>query len=159
MSPEVAVTAVGAVTPICVGAKVSFDAWTNGRCGIADGVAACDEFQPEECLSVKEVRRTDRFTHLAIRAADEALTTARRGYVGAWAELPYGAHRLGCVIGTGTGDIATLTEQRDRLRAKGPRSVWLLTMPVLMGNSAARTLAMRYGREMAWPSKQRDEIA
>lgn len=145
MRPEVAITGVGAVTPIGVGAEASLDAWTNGRCGITDGVASCGEFHPEEFLSVKEVRRTDRFTQLAIRAADEALTMARWGDVGAWTKLPCEAHRIGCVIGTGTGGIATLTEQQDLFRTKGPRSVWPLTIPVLMGNSAAGTLAMRYG--------------
>jgi 3-oxoacyl-[acyl-carrier-protein] synthase II len=145
MRHEVAITGVGAVTPIGVGAEASFRAWTNGRCGIADGVGRCQKFRPEDFLSVKEARRTARFTQLAIRAADEALTMARWGSEKAWAELPYAPHRVGCVIGTGTGGVTTLIDQLDRFRERGPRSVWPLTIPVLMGNAPAGILAMRYG--------------
>ncbi|HVQ57284.1 MAG TPA: beta-ketoacyl-ACP synthase II [Solirubrobacterales bacterium] len=145
MRPEVAITGVGAVTPLGVGAEVSFEAWKRERCGIADGVAACEEFKPEQFLSVKEIRRTDRFTQLAICAADEALAMAGwEGRAGADG-LPFAPHRIGCVIGTGTGGIDTLTAQQDRYREQGPASVWPLTIPVLMGNAAAGTLAMRYG--------------
>lgn len=145
MGQAVAITGVGAVTPLGVGAEASLSAWMDGRCGIVDGVAGCDEFRPEDFLSVKEARRTARFTQLAIRAADEALTMAGWGSESAWTEFPYAAHRIGCVIGTGMGDINTLVDQLERFRTKGPRSVWPLTIPVLIGNSAAGTLSMRYG--------------
>ena len=145
MGCTVAVTGVGAVTPIGIGAEASFDAWASGRCGVADGVASCGEFEPGEFLTAKEVRRTDRFTQLAIRAADEALAMARWGRDGDWAELPYPAHRIGCVVGTCTGGVATLVEQQERFRLKGPRAVRALTIPMLMSNSAAGILTMRYG--------------
>jgi 3-oxoacyl-[acyl-carrier-protein] synthase II len=145
MRTAVAITGVGAVTPIGVGAEATFDAWTRGCCGIVDGIAGCHEFQPGEFLTAKEIRRSDRFTQLAIRAADEALTMARWGREGSWTELPYSAHRIGCVVGTCTGGMATLVEQQERFRLRGARSVWPLTIPVLMSNSAAGTLTMRYG--------------
>jgi 3-oxoacyl-[acyl-carrier-protein] synthase II len=145
MKPSIAVTGVGAVTPIAVGAQATFDAWTHGSCGVVDGIAGCDKFQPEEFLSAKEIRRSDRFTQLAICAADEALTMARWGREKSWTELPYPAHRIGCVVGTCTGGMATLVEQQERFRLRGARSVWPLTIPVLMNNSAAGTLTMRYG--------------
>jgi len=145
MISEIAVTGVGAVTPVGVGAKASFDAWVAGRSGIVDGVAACDSFRPEEFLSVKEMRRTDRFTQLAVQAADEAVEMAGWGKPGSWDHLPCKPERIGCVIGTGTGGISTLIKEQDAYRKSGSRSVWPLTIPVLMGNSAAGTLAMRYG--------------
>ncbi len=133
------------MTPIGVGSEASFSAWTNGHCGIADGIASCEDFEPEQFLSMKEARRTDRFTQLAICAADEALRMARWGAAGAWTELPYPAHRIGCVIGTCTGGIGTMIRQLERFRVKGPRSVSPLTIPLLMGNAAAGALTMRYG--------------
>jgi 3-oxoacyl-[acyl-carrier-protein] synthase II len=145
MRASIAITGVGAVTPIGVGAEASFDAWTSGRSGVVDGLAGCQDFQPRDILSAKEIRRTDRFTQFAICAADEALTMARWGYEGRWTDLPYPAHRIGCVIGTCTGGMATLVEQQERFRVGGPRSVRPLTIPVLMSNSAAGTLTMRYG--------------
>jgi 3-oxoacyl-[acyl-carrier-protein] synthase II len=145
MRPAVAITGVGAVTPIGVGAQASFDAWIKGCCGVVDGIAGCHGFEPGEFLSAKEIRRSDRFTQLALRASDEALTMARWGQEGTWTELPYPAHRIGCVVGTCTGGMATLVEQQERFRERGARSVWPLTIPVLMSNSAAGTLSMRYG--------------
>jgi 3-oxoacyl-[acyl-carrier-protein] synthase II len=145
MRAPVAITGVGAVTPIGVGAKASFDAWVGGHSGIVDGIASCNGFQPEDFLSAKEIRRTDRFTQLAVCAADEALTMANWGSEGRWTDLPYPAHKIGCVIGTCTGGVTTLEEQQERFRVGGPRSVRPLTIPVVMGNSAAGTITMRFG--------------
>jgi 3-oxoacyl-[acyl-carrier-protein] synthase II len=145
MKVSIAITGVGAVTPIGVGAEASFDAWTGGHCGISDRVAACHAFDPRDILSAREIRRTDRFTQLAICAADEALIMARWSNNGEGTDPPYPTHRIGCVIGTCTGGVATLMEQQERFRVRGGRSVRPLTIPVLMSNSAAGTLTMRYG--------------
>ena len=51
-------------------------AGARGAPGIEDGLGRCDEFEPKEHLSVKEVRRSDRFTQLALTAAGEALEDA-----------------------------------------------------------------------------------
>src|SRR5919202_993721 len=71
--------------------------WCAGDSGISDGAGVCTDFAPEDRLSRKLVRRTDRFTQLAIAAADEALEQA------GWAagDLPYDSDRTGCIIGTG----------------------------------------------------------
>ena len=66
-------------------------------------------------LSRKEARRADRFTQLAIAAADEALRDA--GWDG---ELPYDPDRIGSVIGTGIGGIGTIEANHDVLRDDGP---------------------------------------
>jgi 3-oxoacyl-[acyl-carrier-protein] synthase II len=43
------------------------------------------------------------------------------------------------------GGIGTLVEQLERFRLKGPRAVKALTVPLVMNNSAAGVLTMRYG--------------
>src|SRR5690606_6225177 len=84
MSQRVVVTGTGAVTPLGVGGAALLDRWCEGTSGIEDGVAACRDFDPLDFLSRKEARRADRFTQLAIAAAEEALAEA------GWdAELPY----------------------------------------------------------------------
>src|SRR5215212_9868976 len=106
MNREIVVTGLGAVTPLGVGARTLHERWTAGSSGIEDGEGACSEFEPTEHLSVKEVRRADRFTQMALVASDEALAEA------GWKdgdELPYEANRIGCIIGTGIGGIGTLT--------------------------------------------------
>ena len=85
MKRDVVITGLGAVTPLGVGARTLHERWTAGASGIEDGEGACTEFEPTEYLSVKEVRRADRFTQFALVASDEALAEA------GWRhdELPY----------------------------------------------------------------------
>ena len=107
MKPDVVITGIGAVTPLGVGARSLHERWTAGASGIEDGEGACSEFVPTEHLSVKEVRRADRFTQFA-------LVSSRRGARARPAgtrELPYDPERIGCIIGTGIGGIGTLEAQ------------------------------------------------
>ena len=76
MTRTVVITGVGAVTPLGVGARTLHERWSAGVSGIEDGYGRATEFEPKEHLSVKEVRRADRFTQLALAAADEAIEDA-----------------------------------------------------------------------------------
>jgi 3-oxoacyl-[acyl-carrier-protein] synthase II len=139
MEPIV-VTGVGAVTPLGVGARTLWERWSAGVCGIRDGEAACADFDPRDFLSVKEARRADRFTQLAIAACSEALTDA------SWEdELPYDARRVGCVLGTGIGGISTLVDGQDALRERGPERVSPLAVPLMMSNAGAAAISLRHG--------------
>ncbi len=140
MTRRVVITGVGAVTPLGVGADALLDRWIAGECGIADGVGACDGFEPLEHLSKKEARRADRFTQLAIVAAEEALANA--GWSGDATPDP---DRTGCVIGTGIGGLGSLEEQVGVLRDRGASAVSPLSVPLMMGNAAAAAVAMRHG--------------
>jgi 3-oxoacyl-[acyl-carrier-protein] synthase II len=141
MSRTAVITGIGAVTPLGVGARTLHERWTAGASGIEDGIGACSEFDPTDHLSTKEVRRSDRFTQLAIAAAQEALDDA------GWDEPPYERDRIGSVIGTGIGGIGTLEQQHLTLREQGPERVSPLAIPLLMANAASGVLAMRFGLE------------
>jgi 3-oxoacyl-[acyl-carrier-protein] synthase II len=136
----VVITGTGAVTSLGGGSRPLTDRWIAGESGIVDGYSACEEFDPGAAMGQKEVRRTDRFTHLAVAAAEEALEEA------GWNGTPaYGADRVGCIVGTGVGGIATEEEQHTRLRERGPGAVSPLTVPMIMHNAAAGYLSMRHG--------------
>jgi 3-oxoacyl-[acyl-carrier-protein] synthase II len=123
-----------------VGSHTLTDRWIAGESGIADGYSPCGDFDPRMVMGQKEVRRTDRFTQLAIAAAEEALGEA------GWNGTPaYPADRVGCIVGTGVGGIATEEAQHSRLRERGPGAVSPLTIPMIMPNAAAGYLAMRHG--------------
>ncbi len=139
------VTGVGAVTPLGVGARELSERWSAGVCGIRDGEAACVDFDARDFLSVKEARRTDRFTQLALAACGEALADA--GWEG---ELPYDARRVGCVLGTGIGGISTLVDGQDTLRERGAECVSPLAVPLMMSNAGAAAISMRH--ELRGPS-------
>ena len=139
MEPIV-VTGVGAITPLGVGARALHERWCAGTCAVSDGEAPCADFDPTEFLTAKEARRADRFTQLAIGACEEALGDA------GWEHgLPYEAERVGCVLGTGIGGIATLVDGQDTLRDRGGQYVSPLAVPLMMSNAGAAALSMRHG--------------
>jgi 3-oxoacyl-[acyl-carrier-protein] synthase II len=137
---RVVITGLGAVTPLGVGARTLHERWASGVCGIADRLGACDEFEPKDFLSTKEIRRLDRFAQLALVAASEALTQA-----GWESQLPYDPLRTGCVIATGIGGQETIEAQLDVMREKGPRMVSPLGIPQYMPNAAAAAVSMKHG--------------
>ena len=140
MRRDVAITGIGAVTPLGVGAEALANRWTAGESGIDAGEGRCSDFDPVEFLTRKEKRRYDRFAQFAIVAADEALEAA--GWNG---EAPYEAGRVGCIIGTGVGGLGSLEEQDGVLRDRGPQAVSPLSVPLMMGNAAPAAVAMRHG--------------
>src|ERR1700726_2126738 len=116
MSDAVAVTGVGAVTPLGMGAEALFAGWLASRSAIVDGHARC-EFDPAEFLSRREQRNADRFTALAIAACEEAIEQAN------WRDRPPDAERTACVIATAIGGMHALEEEWERFRARGPTGV------------------------------------
>ena len=140
MSGRVLITGVGAVTPLGVGASELYEGWTAGRTGIEDGLGACNEFDPTDFMTVKEVRRSDRFAQLAIAASTQAVADA------GWDDddLPTDPADIGCVIGSGIGGMWTFESQCDVLRERGPERVSPLAIPLIMGNAAAGLVAMRH---------------
>ncbi len=157
MNERVVITGTGAITSLGVGSRVLVERWIAGESGIADSCSQCLDFDPLSVLDRKEVRRSDRFTHLSIGAGEEALTEA------GWLKdgLPYESERVGCIVGTGVGGISTLESQVGKFAMKNlaggsPQNleggaplkvsgISPLTVPMMMSNSAAGYLALRYG--------------
>jgi len=139
MSREVVITGVGAVSPLGVGARTLHERWSAGVVGIEDGKGRALEFEPTEHLSVKEVRRADRFTQFALVSGDEALAEAGWGD-----ELPYEADRIASILGTGIGGIGTLERGKEILIESGANKVPPLSVPLMMSNAAAAAISMRY---------------
>jgi 3-oxoacyl-[acyl-carrier-protein] synthase II len=137
---RVVITGLGAVTPLGVGADVLFERWAAGDCGILEGAGACTDFEPSELLSVKEIRRLDRFSQLALVAAGEAVADA--GWDGG---LPVDPFRVGCLVATGIGGIQTVENQLDVQRERGAGRMSPLGIPAQMSNAAAAAISMKYG--------------
>ena len=139
MTRTTVITGVGAVTPLGVGARTLHERWSAGVSGIEDGYGRASEFEPTEHLSVKEARRSDRFTQFALAASKEALEDA------GWEDGPPGdPDRTACVIGTGIGGIGTLESQHVVMRDQGPEKISPLSIPLLMANAASGVVAMKY---------------
>ena len=140
MTRTAVITGVGAVTPLGVGARTLHERWSAGVSGIEDGFGRAGEFEPKDHLSIKEVRRSDRFTQLALAATKEALEDA--GWEG---EPPGDPDRTACLIGTGIGGIGTLESQHIVLQEQGAERISPLSIPLLMANAASGVVAMKYG--------------
>ena len=138
MTPSVVVTGRGAVTSIGEGADTFFEALLAKTSGVADGIAACADFEPDSAMTAKEARRSDRFTQLAVAAAAQA--TAEAG-------VPDGVDpaRLGVLVGTGVGGLITLENEARNFIEGGEREVSPLFVPMMMPNAAAGMIALRLG--------------
>ena len=138
MTPSVVVTGRGAVTSIGEGADAFFEALLAKTSGVADGIAACADFEPDSAMTAKEARRSDRFTQLAVAAAAQATAEAN---------VPDGVDhdRLGVLVGTGVGGLITLENEARNFIEGGEREVSPLFVPMMMPNAAAGMIALRLG--------------
>jgi 3-oxoacyl-[acyl-carrier-protein] synthase II len=85
------------------------------------------DFDPHTVLDRKAARHMDRFQHLAVAAAVEALAHSR------FKITPENAERVGVIVGSGIGGIETLTQQIRLMDERGPMRVspFLITMMVV----------------------------
>ncbi|HVA60142.1 MAG TPA: beta-ketoacyl-ACP synthase II [Mycobacteriales bacterium] len=148
MTRAVAVTGLGAFTPIGPDAPSTWAALLAGASGVraldtdwvADlpvRIAAPVAVEPLERLDRVEARTLDRSQQLALLAAREAWTDA-----GSPEAEP---ERLAVVIASGIGGVLTLLAQYDVLRELGPRRVSPHTVPMLMPNGPAATVGLALG--------------
>src|SRR3954454_8831824 len=136
---NIVVTGRGVVSPIASGVEAFFDALLGMKGGISDeGIAPCEEFDPETVMTPKEARRTDRFAQLAVAAADQAADEA--GLIG-----EVDPARIGVIVGTGVGGLTTLQAEGQTWLEEGDRAVSPLFVPMMMPNAAAGQIAMRLG--------------
>src|SRR5215204_4275061 len=138
MTGRVAITGVGAVSPLGVGAAALNERWAAGESGIEDGLGRCSDWEPTDHLTRRQVRRTDRFTQLALVAAAEAVAQAGLD------EARYDRAEIGSVIGTGVGGLSTIESEHVTLRQKGQGAVSPHCVPQMMANSAAGALAIEH---------------
>lgn len=148
MSTRVAITGLGAITPI--GANVN-ETWDNSLAGNSGIVKISDEWanglaaqiagrvaqDPFEILDRVQARRMDRSTQLGVIAAKEAWKDAGAPEV----EL----ERLGVHFGTGIGGLNTVIEQYETMVNRGADRVNPMTVPMIMPNSAAATVGLQFG--------------
>jgi len=87
----------------------------------------------------KDVRRTDRFTHLVVGAAKEAMADA--GFNGPVSD----PERFGCVLGSGIGGLKVTEDQHTVLMNKGPSRLSPFMIPSLIVNMGSGIVSMEHG--------------
>jgi 3-oxoacyl-[acyl-carrier-protein] synthase II len=146
---RIAITGLGAVTPIGNDAKATWEAAVAGRSGIdwirsfdVDGLpvrvaAEVKDFDPTQVASPKEVRKLERNVLLALAAAREAMQDS--GLDG------FDPTRVGIVFGTAIGGVNGILEQDEILRERGPERVSPNFLPNVLVDSASGQLAISLG--------------
>ncbi|HWV58565.1 MAG TPA: beta-ketoacyl-ACP synthase II, partial [Longimicrobiales bacterium] len=97
-------------------------------------------FEPELYMERKEIRRTDRFAQLAIAAAHQAVEDS-----GLFAGGSVDLDRVGVLIGSGIGGIATFEDQARTMIERGPQRISPFFVPMFIADIAAGHVSMRYG--------------
>nr|WCD56686.1 beta-ketoacyl-[acyl-carrier-protein] synthase family protein [Streptomyces sp.] len=136
---RVMVTGTGAVTPMGEGVAALHNRVVNGESGLTDGEGHCQTFDPHAVLSRKGIHTTDRFSQLALVAAEEAIRQA------GWSDgLPHTPERVMCVIGSVAGGVLTFEEQLTTMRRNGTDAVSRHAVPMMAPHSAAVQIAVRH---------------
>jgi 3-oxoacyl-[acyl-carrier-protein] synthase II len=142
---RIAITGLGATTPVGGDVASSWAALLEGRSGIrtltqewaADlPVRFAGTLAEEPPLDRVEAPRRDRSQQSALVASREAWADA-----GAPEVDPL---RMGTVIGTGIGGVITLLDAYDVLKERGPSRISPHTVPMLMPNGPAAVVGLAY---------------
>jgi 3-oxoacyl-[acyl-carrier-protein] synthase II len=144
---RVAVTGLGVLGP-CGNGRDEF--WSGLLAPQPEGERRVRDFDPTPYFAnPKEIRRTDRFTQLAVAVGFEALSHAGLASDPTGRDetpvVPGDPERAGVILGTGVGGLETLEEQVRVHDAKGARRVSPFLVPMMMANAGAAAISMRYG--------------
>ncbi|MFO0681537.1 MAG: beta-ketoacyl-ACP synthase II [Sandaracinus sp.] len=149
---RVVVTSVGIVSPLGAETDSSWKGLLAGKSGIAPITrfdakdfacriaGECRDFDAEKYIEKKRLREGDRFIHLAVGAADQAVRA-----VGLEAFTDEQKERIGTFIGTGLCGLELIERVKETLLEKGPRRITPYFIPAAIANLAPGQVSMRFG--------------
>jgi 3-oxoacyl-[acyl-carrier-protein] synthase II len=148
---RVVVTGLGLISP--VGNSVS-EGWRNVRDG-KSGIRPIDtfdvsafstrfagtivDFDVTQYMEPKEARKCDPFIHYGIAASKQAIDDS--GITVSEAN----AHRIGVIMGSGIGGIATIEANYDKWLSSGPRRISPFFVPSSIINMISGHVSIMYG--------------
>jgi len=147
----VVVTGIGLVTPCGIGTDNVWNNILSGKSGIGPitrfntdrfdtkFAGEVKDFNPEDYVQPKEVKKMDLFIHYALAAAHIAVKDAG---------LDMGkedSERVGVVVGTGLGGLPTIEKYHSVLLERGPGRITPFFIPMLIANEAPGHIAIQHG--------------
>ncbi len=148
---KVVVTGLGLISPVGMGVDES---WTNLKAG-KSGICAITHFDanrfatqiagevkgfdPADYIHAKEIKKMDRFAHLAIGASQMAVDDSGLKIT------ENNATRVGVIAGSGMGGLGTLESTHSTYVEKGPRRITPFFIPMVIINLASGHISMRFG--------------
>lgn len=148
---RVVVTGVGVVSALGTGLEKNWQALTNGQSGIAT-ITRFDasqlptqiagevrDFNAEDWIDKKEVKKMDLFIQYAMAAADMAMADSGLQITEANAE------RVGVVVGSGLGGLPTIEKYHEAMTEGGYRKITPFFIPMLIINLAPGQISIKHG--------------
>ncbi len=155
MGRRVAVTGLGAVTPVGHEKDQLWESLCNGESGITNITSfdttgqdvliagEASDFDPGKWFDKKEERRLDRFTQFAVASATLAIEDSGLDLD------KVDKSKAGAIIGTGIGGIIEIEAQHKVLLERGPSRVSPFMITKLMANAAPGYIAIKFGLQAA----------
>ena len=129
LKPKVVITGLGAVAPNGNNVDAFWSALIAGESGI-NTIGSYDttdhsvtiagevkNFDYEDHFDRKTARKLDRFSIFALVAAKEAIKSANLD------SSKLDPDKIGVILGSGVGGVATLVEQENVLQSRGPKRI------------------------------------
>ncbi len=147
---RVVVTGLGMINSVGHDKETSFKAICDGECGI-DTITIFDpesfsvkiagevkDFDPATVMPPKEVKKADRFIHLGLKAAQEAMLDAN---------LPEDTdyERFGISAGSGIGGLPSIEKNSVILENRGPRRISPFFIPGALVNMLGGFVSIEHG--------------
>ena len=146
---RVVVTGIGMITAVGNDKETAFKAICEGECGI-DQISLYDtegysvtiagevkDFDPTTVMEPKEVKKADRFIHLGLKAAQEAMADAK---------LPddIDMERFGVSAASGIGGLPAIEKNSIILNTRGPRRISPFFIPSALVNMLGGFVAIAH---------------
>jgi 3-oxoacyl-[acyl-carrier-protein] synthase II len=149
---RVVVTGLSTLSPLGNNLETSWEGLLAGKSGIgpitlfdctgfeARIAGEVKNFNPEEFgINIKQARRMDRFTHLAVAAGQMLLANSRYNVT------PERAEEVGIILGVGLGGLSTIEVFHSKLINAGPNKVSPFMIPMLIANMAPAQVSITQG--------------
>jgi 3-oxoacyl-[acyl-carrier-protein] synthase II len=148
----VVVTGIGVIAPNGIGKESFWSSIISGKSGISrithfdpadfpsQIAGEVRDFEPNDYFEKKELRRLDRFSQFGIVATQMAVEDSKL-------KLDEGdlASKVGVIVGSGIGGLATLEREHKVLLEKGVRRVSPFLIPMMIANMAAGNISLYFG--------------
>ena len=148
---RVVVTGVGAVSPLGTGNQKNWEALTSGTSGI-DLITRFDaselpvkiagevkDFDPEQFIDKKEVKKMDLFIQYAVAAAQLAMEDSGLQIT------EENAERVGVLVGAGLGGLPTIERYHSAMLEGGYKKISPFFIPMLIINLAPGHISIKHG--------------
>jgi 3-oxoacyl-[acyl-carrier-protein] synthase II len=151
LNRRVVVTGVGMVTPVGLDTETSWEGLIAGKSGIGPITHFDDKeiptqiagevkgFDAAKYIEAKEIKKMDRFIHLALAASQMAMDDAKLVI------SPENADRIGVIAGAGIGGLPAIERSYRAYMEKGYRRITPFFIPMSIINELAGHISMRFG--------------